>query len=102
MVNFKNFFLVSIFLVSSTFAQDGGLKGLFTDNASVGLSSGMFTYVSADSNYEMFYGLNYSKQLNAVLALQGGVISGSLSNSLETLNFNALTLKGLMFLKIII
>ena len=96
MVNFKNFFIVSIFIVNSSFAQDGGLKGLLTDNASVGLSTGMFTYVSGDSNYEMFYGLNYSKQLNAVLALQGGLISGSLSSSEETLDFNALTLKGLM------
>ena len=96
MVNFKNFLLVSIFIVSSSFAQDGGLKGLLTNNASVGLSSGIFTYVSADSNYEMFYGLNYSKQLNAVLALQGGLISGSLSSSEETLDFNALTIKGLM------
>ena len=44
--------------------------------------TGMFTYVSADSNFEFSYGLNYSKQLNAVLALQGGLISGGLSQIL--------------------
>ena len=96
MVNLKKIVLASIFIVSSAFAQDGGLKGLLTDNASIGLSSGMLTYVSADSNFELVYGLNYSKQLNAVLALQGGVISGGLSNSKDTLSFNAITLKGLM------
>ena len=96
MVNFKKIFLGTIFIVSSSFAQDGGLKSLLTDNASFGLSTGVFTYVSADSNFELAYGFNYSKQLNAVLALQGGLISGGLSNSEETLEFNALTIKGLM------
>ena len=96
MVNFKKIFLVTIFIVSSSFAQDGGFKSLLTDNASFGLSTGVFTYVSADSNFELAYGFNYSKQLNAVLALQGGLISGGLSNSEETLEFNALTIKGLM------
>ena len=96
MVKLKNFFLASIFIVSSAFAQEGGLKGLLTDNASIGLSSGLLTYVSADSNFELAYGLNYSKQLNAVLALQGGFMSGGLSNSVDTLSFNSITLKGLM------
>lgn len=96
MVNFKKIFLGTIFIVSSSFAQDGGLKSLLTDNASFGLSTGVFTYVSADSDFELAYGFNYSKQLNAVLALQGGLISGGLSNSTETLEFNALTIKGLM------
>ena len=55
-----------------------------------------FYYVSSDSNFELAYGLNYSKQLNAVLALQGGIISGGLSNANDTLSFNAISLKGLM------
>ena len=96
MVNFKKIFLLTIFIVSSSFAQDGGLKSFLTDNASFGLSTGVFTYVSADSNFELAYGFNYSKQLNAVLALQGGLISGGLSNSEDTLSFNAISLKGLM------
>ena len=96
MVNFKKFFLATIFIVTSTFAQDGGFKSLLTDNASLGLSTGVFTYVAADSNFELAYGLNYSKQLNAVLALQGGIISGGLSNAKDTLSFNAISLKGLM------
>ena len=96
MVNFKKIFLLTIFIVSSSFAQDGGLKSLLTDNASFGLSTGVFTYVSADSNFELAYGFNYSKQLNAVLALQGGLISGGLSTSEDTLSFNAISLKGLM------
>ena len=96
MVNFKKFFLLTIFIVSSSFAQDGGLKSLLTDNASFGLSTGVFTYVSADSNFELAYGFNYSKQLNAVLALQGGLISGGLSTFEDTLSFNAISLKGLM------
>ena len=96
MHNFKKNFLLTIFIVSSSFAQDGGLKSLLTDNASFGLSTGVFTYVSADSNFELAYGFNYSKQLNAVLALQGGLISGGLSTSEDTLSFNAISLKGLM------
>ena len=96
MINLKKTVLASLFLVSNAFAQDGGLKGLLTDNASFGLSTGVFTYVAADSNFELAYGLNYSKQLNAVLALQGGIISGGLSNAKDTLSFNAISLKGLM------
>ena len=56
----------------------------------------MMSYVSSDSDMELAYGVNYSKQLNAVLALQGGLISGGLSNSSEdTLSLMLLTLKDL-------
>ena len=69
MINLKKTVLASLFLVSSAFAQDGGLKGLLTDNASFGLSVGMISYVSSDSNMELAYGVNYTKQLNAVLGI---------------------------------
>ena len=41
MINLKKTVLASLFLATSAFAQDGGLKGLLTDNASIGASVGM-------------------------------------------------------------
>ena len=56
MINLKKTVLASLFLVSSAFAQDGGLKSLLTDNASIGASVGMMSYVSSDSDMELAYG----------------------------------------------
>ena len=38
MINLKKTVLASLLIVSSTSAQDGGLKGLLTDDASLGRS----------------------------------------------------------------
>jgi len=96
MINLKNLALASLFVTTSAFAQDGGLKGLVLDNASVGVNVGALTYVSADRNLDLAFGLNYTKQINAVIGFQVGVLSGALSNEAESLDFNALTLKGLV------
>ena len=50
MINLKNLALASLFVTTSAFAQDGGLKGLVLDNASVGVNVGALTYVSAYRN----------------------------------------------------
>jgi outer membrane protein OmpA-like peptidoglycan-associated protein len=96
MINLKNLALASLFVTTSAFAQDGGLKGLVLDNASIGVDVGAFRYVSADRNLDVAFGLNYTKQINSVFALQAGVLNGALSNEAEELPFNALTLKGLI------
>lgn len=96
MINLKNLALASLFVTTSAFAQDGGLKGLVLDNASIGVDVGAFRYVSADRNLDVAFGLNYTKQINSVFALQAGVLNGALSNEAEELAFNALTLKGLI------
>ena len=96
MINLKKVALALLFVASSAFAQDSGIKGLLTNDASVGLNLAALTYISADSNMELGFGVNYTKQINAVFALQGGVLSGGLSNSSDTLSFSALTLKGLV------
>ena len=96
MINLKNLALASLFVTTSAFAQDGGLKGLVLDNASVGVNFGALRYISADSNMDLSFGLTYTKQINAVIGLQAGVLSGALSNEAESLDFNALTLKGLI------
>ena len=70
MINLKKTVLASLFLVSSAFAQDGGLKALLTDNASIGASVGMMSYVSSDSDMELAYGVNYTKSINAVVGVQ--------------------------------
>ena len=57
MINLKKTVLAFLFLASSAFAQDGGLKGLLTDNASIGASVGMMSYVSSDSDMELAYGV---------------------------------------------
>ena len=71
MINLKKTVLASLFLVSSAFAQDGGLKGLLTDNASVGVSVGMMSYVSSNPDLDLAYGVNYTKSINAVVGVQG-------------------------------
>ncbi len=96
MINLKNLALASLFVTTSAFAQDGGLKGLVLDNASIGVNVGAFTYVAADRNLDLAYGLNYTKQINSVVALQAGVLKGALSNEAEAFDFNAITLKGLV------
>ena len=96
MINLKKVALASLLVAFSAFAQDSGIKGLLTNDASVGLNLAALTYISADSNIELGSGVNYTKQINAVVALQGGVLSGGLSNSSDTLSFSALTLKGLV------
>ena len=96
MINLKKTVLASLFLVSSAFAQDGGLKGLITDNASIGASVGMMSYLSSDSDMEFAYGVNYTKSLNAVIGVQAGFLSGAISNTTGTLEFSALTAKGLV------
>lgn len=96
MINLKKIALASLFVVSSAFAQDGGLKGLLTNDASVGLNVGALTYVSADSNMELAFGVNYTKQINSVVAVQGGFLSGGLSSEKDSMNFTALTVKGLV------
>ena len=85
MINLKKTVLASLFLASSAFAQDGGLKGLLTDNASIGASVGMMSYVSSDSDMELAYGVNYTKSINAVVGVQAGFLSGALTNSSGTL-----------------
>ena len=96
MINLKNVVLASLFVASSALAQDGGVKGLLTNDASIGLNLGALTYVSADSNIELGFGLNYTKQINAVIAVQGGFLSAGLSNATDTMSFSALTLKGIV------
>ena len=96
MINLKNLALASLFITTSAFAQDGGLKGLVLDNASIGVDVGAFRYVSADRNLDVAFGLNYTKQISSVFAFQAGVLNGALSNKAEELAFNALTLKGLI------
>ena len=96
MINLKNLALASLFVTTSAFAQDGGLKGLVLDNASIGVDVGAFRYVSADRNLDVAFGLNYTKQISSVFAFQAGVLNGALSNKAEELAFNALTLKGLI------
>ena len=96
MINLKKIALASLFVASGAFAQDGGLKGLLTDDASVGVSVGALTYISSDPDVEFGYGLNYTKQVNAVVAVQGAYLSGGLSSSTDSMNFTALSVKGLV------
>ena len=45
---------------------------------------------------ELAYGVNYMKSINAVIGVQAGFLSGALTNSSGTLDFSALTAKGLV------
>ena len=67
-----------------------------TDNASIGGSVGIISYVSSGSDMELTYGLNYTKSINAVVGVQAGFVSGALTNSSGSLDFSALSAKGLV------
>ena len=95
MINLKKTVLASLFLVSGVFAQDGGLKALLSDNASLGLSVGMMSYVSSNPEMDLAYSVNYTKSINAVVGVQLGSGFGSLTNSSGTLDFSTLSGKGL-------
>lgn len=96
MIKLKKLALASLFLASSAFAQDGGLKSLITEDASIGLNTGLFTYVSAGSNMELGFGANYTKQISSVVGFQAGFLSATLSNEIDTMEFTTLNLKGLV------
>ena len=96
MINLKKTLLASLFVASGAFAQDGGLKGLLTDDASIGAAVGALTYVSADSDMELAYGVNYTKSLSSVISVQAGYLSGGLSSSKDEMTFTAITTKGLI------
>ena len=98
MINLKKTILASLFLVSSAFAQDGGLKALLIDDASVGASVGMMSYLSSDSDMSLTYGVNYTKNINAVVGIQIGSGFGSLTNSSGTIEFSTMTAKGIVTL----
>lgn len=57
MINLKKIALASLFVATSAFAQDGKLKGLLIDDASVGVEAGASRYMS-DSDLEFGYGLS--------------------------------------------
>ena len=96
MINLKKTLLASLFVASGAFAQDDGLKGLQTDDASIGAAVGALTYVSADSDTELAYGVNYTKSLSSVISVQAGYLSGGLSSSKDEMTFTAITTKGLI------
>ncbi|MDG1850338.1 MAG: OmpA family protein [Flavobacteriales bacterium] len=95
MINLKKIALASLFVATSAFAQDGKLKGLLIDDASVGVEAGASRYMS-DSDLEFGYGLSYTKQINALFAVKGGYLVGTLTDAAKSEEFSALTVEGLV------
>ena len=95
MINLKKIALASLFVTSTAFAQDGGVKGLLIDDASIGVKVGASQYMS-DSDMEFGFGLSYTKQINALFALKGGYLSGTLTNETKSDEFTAVTVEGLV------
>ena len=95
MINLKKTVLASLFLMSTAYAQDGGLKSLLIDNASIGLSTGLMSYVSSDPEMDLTYSVNYTKSINAVFGVQLGTGFGALTNTNGTTEFSITTGKGL-------
>jgi OOP family OmpA-OmpF porin len=76
MINLKKVALASLFVASSAFAQDGGSQGFLTKDASIGLNLAAISNASSITDFEMGYGLTYTKSVNSVISLQfGGLIS---------------------------
>lgn len=96
MINLKKAALASLFVASSAFAQDGGLKGLLLNDASVGLNVGMYNYLSTDINPDLGFGVTYTKNLNAVVAVQGGLLKGGLSSDVEEKSFTGVSARGIV------
>ena len=95
MIDLKKIALASLFVATSAFAQDGKLKGLLIDDASVGVEVGASKYMG-DSDLEFGYGLNYTKQINALFALKAGYLEGTLTDAAKSDDYSALTVEGLV------
>ena len=95
MIDLKKMALASLFVATSAFAQDGKLKGLLIDDASVGVEVGANKYMG-DSDLELGYGLNYTKQINSLFALKGGYFAGTLTDQTKSEEYTALTVEGLV------
>lgn len=96
MIILKKVALASLFIASSAFAQDGGLKGLLLNDASIGLNAGLFSSLAEGSYMDFGYGLNYNKQVNSVVGVQVGVMMGSLTNTEASNDFTSLSLRGIL------
>jgi hypothetical protein len=96
MIVLKKLALASLFVATSAFAQDGGVKGLLFNDASIGLNTGLFSSLAEGSEMEFGYGLNYTKQVNSVVGVQVGVMMGSLTNSLGSDEFTSFSVRGIM------
>ena len=88
--------LTSFFIVSTVNAQELNLENLLTNNASIGVSLGMMSTISNSSDVERNISIHYSKQINYLLALQGGFISGSIPDSDQGNEFTGLTANGMI------
>jgi outer membrane protein OmpA-like peptidoglycan-associated protein len=76
MINLKNLALAFLFVTTSAFAQEDGIKGLLTNDASIGLNLAAISNASSITDFEMGYGLTYTKSVNSVISLQfGGLMS---------------------------
>lgn len=96
MIILKKLALASLFVATSAFAQDGGVKGLLLNDASIGLNAGLFSSLAEGSEMEFGYGLNYTKQLSSVVGVQVGVMMGSLTNSIGSNEFTSLNVRGIL------
>jgi len=98
MINLKKVALASLFVASSAFAQESGIKGLLTNDASIGVNVGVFNYLSANLNPQLGFGFNYTKNLNAVVGFQAGLLNGALSRDSgdEKKSFTGFSTKGIV------
>lgn len=91
MINFKNLALVSLLITFSAFAQNSGIKGLLINDASIGVNGLSYQYLSAGSNVDFGYGLKYSKQISPVFGVNLGYNVSTLSNDIDTIDFDAIS-----------
>ena len=88
--------LTSLFIVSNISAQDLNLANALTNNASIGMNIGMMSTISSSPEVERNISIRYTKQINYLLALQGGFISGTIPDSHHGNDFNGLTANGMI------
>ena len=85
MINLKKVALATLFVASSAFAQESGVKGFLTNDASIGVNVGIVSFLS-DINPNLGFGVTYTKNLNAIVGLQAGLLNGTLSRDFDNEN----------------
>ena len=88
--------ITTFFLIIHVNGQEINLKNTLTNNASIGMSVGVMSYTLNNIDAERIISIHYTKHINYLVALQGGLIFGSIPDRNFGNDFNGLTANGII------
>ena len=88
--------ITTFFLIIHVNGQEINLKNTLTNNASIGMSVGVMSYTLNNIDTARIISIPYTKHINYLVALQGGLIFGSIPDRNFGNDFNGLTANGII------